>query len=235
MNIKINPRGFNKYYQTVLGNPRARHTFFRRLNAIEDMINGFENKLILDVGCGYGFNAIHCANKCKRIIGADLDIERIISAKEYEEHKKVQNAAFLCANAERLPFEDETFDVVMGNEFLHHLFHPQKAINEMVRVTKKGGHVVISDHNRLSILSEISRKIKFGENRCETFNIKQVEAFLKKVNLKKIQSRYIIFTLPFRSAPLWLVKINSYLEDILEKNPLLSTQCGVFVIKGEKV
>lgn len=232
---KINHEGFNKYYQAVLGSHRARHTFFRRLNAIEDMISGFENKLVLDVGCGYGFNTVHCANKCKKIIGVDLDIDRIIAARKYKKYEKIQNISFSCGNAERLPFSDGMFDVVMGNEFLHHLDHPQKVINEMVRVTKKGGRVLISDHNGLSILSEILRKKAFGKDRCKTFTKKEVNILFETANLKKIRARYINFTLPFRSAPSWLIKINSYLEYLLERIPLLNTQCGVFVIKGEKI
>jgi SAM-dependent methyltransferase len=152
MNInKADHEGFNKYYQTVLGSPRARHTFFRRLNAIGDMIGGFENKFVLDVGCGYGFN------------------------------------------------------------------------------------ILISDHNRLSILSETLRKKAFGKDRCETFTKKEVESFFLKNNLKMIRARYIIFTLPFRSMPSWLIRINSFFEYLLERTPLLNTQCGVFVIKGEKI
>jgi ubiquinone/menaquinone biosynthesis C-methylase UbiE len=236
MNInKINHEGFNKYYQTVLGSPRARHTFFRRLSAIEDMIGGFENKFVLDVGCGYGFNIVRCANKCKRIIGVDLDIDRIIAARKYKKYEKIQNISFSCGNAERLPFSDGMFDVVMGNEFLHHVHNPQKAINEMVRVTKKRGCVLISDHNGLSILSETLRKKAFGKDRCRTFTKKEVNILFEKANLKKIRARYIIFTLPFRSVPSWLIRINSFFEYLLEKIPLLNTQCGVFVIKGEKI
>ena len=235
MNInKIDHEGFNKYYQTVLGSRRARHTFFRRLNAIEDMMGEFENKLVLDVGCGYRFNTVHCANKCKRIIGVDLDIDRIIAAKECRKHLKMQNVGFSCGNAERLPFSDGMFDVVRGNEFLHHVHNPQKAINEMVRVTKKGGCVLSSDHNGLSILSETLRKKAFGKDRCKTFTKKEVGILFETANLKKIRAMYIIFTLPFRSVPLLLVKANSYLESFVEKIPILNTQCGVFIVTGRK-
>jgi ubiquinone/menaquinone biosynthesis C-methylase UbiE len=228
-------KGFDSYYQTVLGTPRAKHTFFKRLKTIEAMVGGFKGKSVLDVGCGYGFNAIHLAAKCNEIFGLDLDPERISSARDYSIRNRLSNVSFFSGDAENLPFEEKAFDIVMGNEFLHHVANPQRVINEMCRVTRKGGAVVISDHNRASLLSELIRKTAFRSGRCVTFTKGEVEKLFEDANLNGVQMRYIIFTLPFRGAPSWLIEINSVFERFIEMLPILNTQCGVFVIKGEKI
>ena len=62
-------KNYSKYSQTVLGAPRSRNTFFKRLRSIEQIIGGFDKKLILDTGCGFGFNIFHASRESNKLVG----------------------------------------------------------------------------------------------------------------------------------------------------------------------
>jgi ubiquinone/menaquinone biosynthesis C-methylase UbiE len=81
---------------------------------------------------------------------------------------------FQFANVEDLPFESEFFDRVVSTCLLHHLENPEKGINEMLRVAKKGGTIDILVPNDPSFIYSLSwlattgvkaiRKKKFMES-----------------------------------------------------------------------
>ena len=57
----------------------------------------------------------------------------------------IHNISFVTGNAMNLPFEDETFDLVLTRLSLHHFTEPQRPFREMQRVLKKGGKLVVWD------------------------------------------------------------------------------------------
>jgi SAM-dependent methyltransferase len=56
---------------------------------------------------------------------------------------------FRVANAERLPFEDDTFDLVVGVHIVHHLARPRVMFESVCRVTKLGGHFAFTVPDQL--------------------------------------------------------------------------------------
>ena len=70
----------------------------------------------------------------------------ILSFESVEEILLISSSSlYLSGNAECLPFEDETFDLVITRLSLHHFVEPEKPFREMQRVLKKGGKLVIWD------------------------------------------------------------------------------------------
>ena len=97
-------------------------------------------KNILDIGCGPGEITLDIANLTNgQVTGIDIDPEKLEKAKIFL--ADVPNVKLLKADAQELPFEDETFDLVIFTITLTYIKNKQKAINEMVRVTKPGGIV----------------------------------------------------------------------------------------------
>lgn len=101
------------------------------------------NKVILDVGCANGYYTKLYAKKCKRIIGIDSNHELIKRAKE--ENPKIE---FIEADAEKIPFEDEEFDIIIMSDVLEHVKSEELALNEVYRVLKKNGKLIITVPNR---------------------------------------------------------------------------------------
>ncbi|MDH7516761.1 MAG: methyltransferase domain-containing protein [Candidatus Thermoplasmatota archaeon] len=100
-----------------------------------------EAKIILDVGCGSGIVTRDIARLTKgKVIAVDGSKDMLKVAKNIlNNHKNVE----LCmGSAENLPFCDNTFDIVTCNLLLMWVNKPQNVVNEMTRVTKKGGTVL---------------------------------------------------------------------------------------------
>jgi ubiquinone biosynthesis O-methyltransferase len=229
-----NPSAFDAYREVVCGSERSKHTYSKRLHTVEEMAISFAGKRILDIGCGYGFRTLGIANQgATCVIGVDLDPDRIRQAYEHAKSVGVRNVQFRCMNSEQLEFENDSFDIVTADEMIHHAGNLTTTVSEMYRVTKPGGVTVISDHNKWSLPSELMRAIQF-QNRARVFSAKQIHVILRETGFKDIRCRHIIFTLPLRGLPAFILKMNYALEYIIEHTPLLRLQCGVYVIRGIK-
>jgi ubiquinone/menaquinone biosynthesis C-methylase UbiE len=96
---------------------------------------------VLDVACGFGNTAITAHRAGAKVTGIDITPELLAQAKEEESIAKVSGIDWREGNAESLPFEDESFDIVLST-FGHMFALNQKATAfEMQRVLKKGGRV----------------------------------------------------------------------------------------------
>ena len=235
VNAIIKSDSFHTYQKAVIGSERSKHTYMKRLNAIRKLAGGYDGKQILDIGCGFGFRTIGVAQHGALSVAAiDVDEQRIAEAAGYARECNVANADFRVMDAAQLEFDNESFDIILADEVIHHLDHLPRGFGEMHRVLQKGGVTVISDHNRLSILSEIVRTAYFGKQKERVFTAKEVKRFLKEANFHDISFKHIGFTMPFARAPKLLLQLNYLLEAFIELTPILRTQCGVFVIRGVK-
>lgn len=120
------------------------------LNATRELIELCHidrDKYVLDVGCATGKTACYIAKGygC-RVVGVDI-LERMIDrAKERAKREGVEDRVeFRVADAQNLPFEDNLFDVVIGEFITALLDDKQKGANEYLRVTKPGGYVGLNE------------------------------------------------------------------------------------------
>ena len=112
---------------------------------------------VLDVGCGRGLLLVGAAKRLKtgRAVGVDIWQSKDQSGNHPEATYKNAQAEGVAdrvevknGDARQLPFEDGTFDVVVSSLVLHNIHDAserKKAIQEIVRVLKGGGHVAILD------------------------------------------------------------------------------------------
>lgn len=104
-------------------------------------IQKLENGKILDVGCGNGNLFTFLSDEKYELYGIDFSENMIREAK----NNCKQKAEFFVADAENLPFNDNTFDIVVCNASFHHYIHPNTVLEEMHRVLKDGGKLLIGD------------------------------------------------------------------------------------------
>jgi ubiquinone/menaquinone biosynthesis C-methylase UbiE len=99
---------------------------------------------ILDVGTGTGKQAFAFAKLGYEVVGVDLSDAMLRVASRKNTYK---NATFSVADATNLPFPDAGFDVACTSFVIHTmpLTIREKALKEMVRVTRRGGTVLIVD------------------------------------------------------------------------------------------
>jgi len=106
---------------------------------------------ILEIGCGIGTVVHELSNKGHDIIGIDISDEAI----EYG-RKKYSDIRLEVQAAETLPYEDESFEIVLSFDLFEHIAAIDKHISEVRRVLRTGGYYLFQTPNKYSnIIYEI--------------------------------------------------------------------------------
>lgn len=119
------------------------------IDLITNEISRRERKKILDIGCGDGSFIIRFKKDCE-VFGVDISRRAIKIAKGAG-----IDAYTVDVSYEKLPFEDEYFDIVYMGDVIEHLVNPDFAINEAARVIKSNGFLVLSTPNLASWLNRL--------------------------------------------------------------------------------
>lgn len=121
---------------------------------------GDGKKKVLDVGTGTGFVATAFAEMGHDATGVDLSPVMLANARKNADKLKVE-VRFQEADAEKMPFEDSTFDLVISRHVFWTLPNPGKAIDEWIRVAKPGGKVAIiaGPHSDRRKLTDLFRRL----------------------------------------------------------------------------
>jgi 2-polyprenyl-3-methyl-5-hydroxy-6-metoxy-1,4-benzoquinol methylase len=105
---------------------------------------------VLEIGCGRGSFARYLQQQGANLVAADFSESAIEIAKR--RLAGLSNYKLLVADIQEIPFEAETFDVVVSLATLEHVRDPDAALRELVRVTKKGGRLMVMIPNYLSLV-----------------------------------------------------------------------------------
>lgn len=112
---------------------------------LSDLSNGAK---ILDVGCGKGHLALAIARSGRDCTAIDIADDEIYYARLNAIFFVVDDRIDLqIQDARQLKFESQSFNAVVSAALFHHLIHPQLVLNEMLRVCKSPGKIIISDLN----------------------------------------------------------------------------------------
>lgn len=127
--------------------------YFKGLNKIRNSSSRFvmdfyefkknEGKKVLDVGCGPGWITKGYAKAKAKITSVDLSSNSVFMAKQHLAYFNLKSN-FNVADAENLPFKNNSFDFVCSDGVLHHTADTKKGVQEVYRVLKPGGKAVIS-------------------------------------------------------------------------------------------
>ncbi len=96
---------------------------------------------VLECACGTGMLTGRIAGHCKQLYATDFSLEMLKKADK--KHRKLKNVKFRRADITRLKFPDNTFDAVIAANVIHLLDEPLTALNELLRVCRTGGRVII--------------------------------------------------------------------------------------------
>ena len=98
----------------------------------------FRDRLVLDVGAGSGRHSHEAHRLGARVIAVDVG-----DAVQVARRNLPPEVVTVQADAEELPFEDETFDLVMAIGVLHHLPDPRRALRALARLVRPSGYIQI--------------------------------------------------------------------------------------------
>ncbi len=131
---------------------------------------------VLEIGCGAGAIAAHLSNKYQMdVIGTDLDPEMIAMARKY--HETRENLSFAEADATKLPFVNDEFDLVISVKVLHHIGDWRGALTEIGRVLKPNGLFLFDDLAGSRLVARILRGVaeKYG-----VYTLNDIISFLER-------------------------------------------------------
>jgi phosphatidylethanolamine/phosphatidyl-N-methylethanolamine N-methyltransferase len=100
---------------------------------------------VLEVGVGTGLSLPLYPKDCE-IVGVDLSTSMLKEAEDLIAEKKLKNARVRRMDATKLEFPDDSFDRVLGNLFISATSFPAESLQEMKRVCKPGGLIVLMNH-----------------------------------------------------------------------------------------
>ena len=154
-----------------------------------------ENKKVLEIGSGRGGGASYISRYLnpKEIIGLDISPSAV---KDCNEKYNIDNLSFIVGNSENLPFDNNTFDVVINVESSHCYASMGKFINEVTRVLKPGGHFLFCDLRRDDLVGDMfssleTENLKLVNSKEITQNIIEATVLMskdRKKSINKLQS-----------------------------------------------
>lgn len=152
------------YYNNWYDNIDVTSTNKRKYDAVFKLI---KKEPILDVGCGMGNFLKICKNKKLNAQGIDFSKKAVELARKKELKVKI-------GDAENIPFKNNLFATVTLLDTLEHVYSPRKTLEEIYRVLKSHGELIIVIPNTFSIRRIISGpdKSKAHINKFDVFTIK---------------------------------------------------------------
>ncbi|MFQ6037010.1 MAG: class I SAM-dependent methyltransferase [Candidatus Aminicenantales bacterium] len=120
-----------------------------------------KGRSVLDAGCGTGiFSIIFARNGAGPVVGIDISEGSLDTAQNLKKRSGVSDVSFRKADMLNLPFSDRTFDVVWAWGTVHHTTDPFRAIEELIRVLKPSGSLLLAVYKRTRLTSvhDIIRK-----------------------------------------------------------------------------
>jgi ubiquinone/menaquinone biosynthesis C-methylase UbiE len=124
----------------------AVHAKGESLSLLVELTQPQPDWLGLDVATGAGHTALAFAPHVARVIATDLTPAMVAKTAELAAQRGLTNLETRPADAEMLPFDDATFDLVTCRIAMHHFPSPRQALSEFARVLKPGGLLGFTDN-----------------------------------------------------------------------------------------
>lgn len=139
---------------------------------------------ILDLGCG---NGVFTSKLRGEVVGLDISFESIKRA------KRISKGDFVVANAEFLPFKDSCLDKVVSLCVFEHLKDDRKVLNEIRRVLKPGGLLVLTvDSFTLENDYQIIEKHRKDHAVYRYYTYQELKEKLEKEGFKILEHKYFV-------------------------------------------
>ncbi|MDP9068259.1 MAG: class I SAM-dependent methyltransferase [Actinomycetota bacterium] len=185
---------------------KARHL----LDLVRRNLGATTDLRVLDVGCGVGVTDALISSSFRSVHGVDVAagvVDRAAAANPAVDYRTY--------DGENLPFPDASMDVTFAICVLHHVAPPARVsfVDEMKRVTRAGGLVLIFEHNPVNPLTRLAvARCEFDED-VVLLSKRDVKRLLVASDMAVVEERYILF-LP------WMIDLSQKLDRLLHWLPL---------------
>jgi ubiquinone/menaquinone biosynthesis C-methylase UbiE len=137
------PEKYDQWFETPIG--KVVREFESRL--LLELVRPCRGERILDVGCGTGIFTLDLLAAGSRVIGLELSLPMLQRARKKAVGRPLH---MVQGDMRRLPFPDSSFDRTVSVTAIEFLEDARAGVDELFRVTRPGGHVVVASLNSLS-------------------------------------------------------------------------------------
>lgn len=162
---------------------------------------GMENALILDAGCGTGF-ARRDLSEAGMVVGLDACVDALLCRRE-------PHGMDCVARMEAAPFGNDTFDLVLALDLIEHIPDDRKALREMHRICKPGGHLFITVPAYRWLWSAHDRAL--GHQR--RYASKELELAIREAGFEIVRLSHLVTSVFLPAACVRLVRRGSHRLD----------------------
>lgn len=147
-----------------------------------------KNDSVLECACGTGAITEEIAKKCRQVLATDFAEGMLKRASK--KCRKYANTSFRQEDITDIKCEDESFDKVVAGNVIHLLPEPEKALDELLRVVRHGGKVIIPTYiNMTRDSSGFAVKFieKLGAEFKRQFDIDSYKKFFEDKGFKDVE------------------------------------------------
>ncbi|WP_348223642.1 metalloregulator ArsR/SmtB family transcription factor [Luteolibacter sp.] len=111
----------------------------------EALIKILNYKVVADLGAGEGTLAQLLAQRAEKVIAVDLSPKMVEFGQDLATRNGLTNLEYRIGDIEEPPIENDSLDLAVLSQALHHAEHPQRAIDSAFRILKPGGRLIVLD------------------------------------------------------------------------------------------
>ncbi len=138
---------------------------------------------VADLGCGEGYLTIEAARGATSVVAVDRSGAVLERARGLARRRRVSNIVWTKGELSALPIADETVDVALLSQALHHAADPAQAVTEAVRILRSGGRVLVLDlreHDQAWV------RERLGDERLG-FADEELERLMRSAGLERVR------------------------------------------------
>lgn len=195
---------------------------------------------LLDFGCGTAYTSILAANDGFDVYGFDISRGNILLNKKIKDE---YNLKLLVADGEKLPFKNNALDVVYCNHVLEHIQNDRNALNEIYRVLKMGGGLILVVPSIHNLATRFKMKLRYKHPFLDAEHFREYDkdkllALLNNSGFDVISLKMGEFLPPFGAKAfhffVQLYKLNRFTNYLGSWFPKSALQIEVIAMKKEK-
>ena len=192
MDVKNHNKNIVKQFSKQASGYTAITSHSEALDKLISLSSASKSDSVLDIACGSGIVSCEFAKHTQHVTGIDITQGMLDEAQKLQNKYHLTNMTWQIGDVDNLPYEDDSFSIVISRFGFHHFLNPFKVLSEMKRVCKPGGKVLVVDVSLPD--SKIKKYNEMEKNRDDShvaaLSLTEFSNLFKKVGFKSLNTDF---------------------------------------------